>query len=306
MKRLRTHIDARHRARPQRERGNTFRAAFTLVELLAALGISLLLIAAVTASLNIYVRLTTAGEFSVERQQVTRALLEQMTRDVSSIVFASPEAEEESEDDMATDSEPVEIEDATSSISSASVGLVGDSQSLVLNVSRPTRDLVYSSPLAASSLNQRTSDLLSVSYFLASPGGAGLRGAVGDNASGYITTTSYMDGIGLARLEGDRMAIDYADLQTDTELLAGAARLIAPEVVSLQFRYFDGSAWFDTWDSTAYGALPQAIEVTLGFRPLLDEELSPQSGSSVPVAEQYIRHVIHVPMAEPYSASSTY
>jgi prepilin-type N-terminal cleavage/methylation domain-containing protein len=283
------------------------RAGFTLVELLAALGISLLLIAAVTASLNIYVRLTATGEFSVERQQVTRALLEQMTRDVSSIVFTPPESEEDPDEEVSTtEPEPVEIEDATSSISSASVGLIGDSQSLVLNVSRPSRNLGYTSPLAAASLNERTSDLLSVSYFLASPGEGGLRGAVADNAAGYVTTTSSMDGNGLARLEGDRMAIDYADLQTDTELLAGAARLIAPEVVSLQFRYFDGAAWFDVWDSTASGALPQAIEVTLGFRPLIADEEAPQLSSSVPEAEDYVRHVIHVPIAEPYSASSTY
>lgn len=283
------------------------RRGFTLVELLAALGISLLLIASVMTSLNIYVRLTTSTEFSVERQQVTRALLQQMTRDVSSIVFTAPE--EEAMEDTATEDEAsetvtVEIQDPATSISAASVGLMGDSQSLVLNVSRPSQDLSYSSPLTAVSLNERTSDMLSVSYFLATPAGSSLAAAVSSNDTGL---TPGSDGLGLARLEGDRMAIDHADLQMDTQALAAAAKIIAPEVVSIQFRYFDGTTWLDAWDSTAYGALPQAIEVTLGFRaPLVEQQSTLLTSTPAPTVEETVRHVIHVQIAEPYSASSTF
>jgi prepilin-type N-terminal cleavage/methylation domain-containing protein len=285
----------------------TRRRGFTLVELLAALGISLLLIASVMASLNIYVRLTTSSEFSVERQQVTRALLQQMTRDVSSIVFTVPEEETEDDttatEDEATETVTVEIQDPASSISAASVGLMGDAQSLVLNVSRPSLNLSYTSPFTAASLNERTSDMLSVSYFMAAPGGSSLAAAVSSND---VSLTPGSDGLGLARLEGDRMAIDHADLQMDTQLLAAAAKIIAPEVVSIQFRYFDGTTWLDMWDSTAYGALPQAIEVTLGFRAPLVEQDSSLTASPAPTVEEYVRHVIYVPIAEPYSASSTY
>ena len=287
------------------------RNGFTLVELLAALGISLLLIAAVSTSLETYVRLTTTSETAIERQQVTRSLLQQMTRDISSIVFTVPE--EESEDELLaevdsleeTEPEPVEIADAADSISTSSVGLIGDSQSLVLNVSRPARNLGYAAPLMAVSLDERTSDLLSVSYFLAAPGGGGLAGAVSENALYSLTSTGSSDGTGFSRLEGDRMAIDHADLQMDTQLLAGAADLIAPEIVYVQFRYFDGTIWLDMWDSTAYGALPQAIEVTFGFRGPPEQD-STLVGNSTWTVEEYVRHVIHVPISEPYSASATY
>ncbi|REJ87632.1 MAG: prepilin-type N-terminal cleavage/methylation domain-containing protein, partial [Planctomycetota bacterium] len=161
---------------------------FTLVELIAALAISLLLVTAVIASLDIYLRLTTAGEESVERQQIARAVLSQMTRDMESIVFRAPDettaedARSEETDDFAA--EPVvEVQDPDAAYTSGSLGLVGDSQSLVLHVSRPSKELSYSSFQQATGTVFRTSDLMSVSWFQASPGSAGLAGEVGNLAA---------------------------------------------------------------------------------------------------------------------------
>lgn len=300
------------------------RWGFTLVELLAALGISLLLIAAISAALDIYLRITTTGQLSVERQQVTRALLEQMTRDVGSIVFRPEESttaeatdeegaivEEDSSDTAAEDEDEttIAVEDPTTGYSANSIGLVGDAQTLLLNVSRPQRELGYSPPLLATSLTARSSDLMSVSWFLATPGGAGLSGAVGNLAqqstpAGERRASVYQSSIGLARLEGDRMAIDHADLAMDVEALAAAAQVIAPEVASLQFRYFDGLQWVDTWDSTAMNALPLAIEVTIGYREPPDKDADKLADLTGAVRiGQTVRHVIAVPMAEPYAAT---
>jgi type II secretion system protein J len=38
---------------------------------------------------------------------------------------------------------------------------------------------------------------------------------------------------------------------------------IVEDVVGLRFRYYDGSAWTDTWDSTTTGILPKAVEVAV-------------------------------------------
>ncbi len=38
---------------------------------------------------------------------------------------------------------------------------------------------------------------------------------------------------------------------------------LAPEVVSLNFRYYDGEQWLDTWDSTNDVLLPKAVEIKL-------------------------------------------
>ena len=290
---------------------------FTLVELIAALAISLLLITAVVASLDIYLSLSTSGEEAVERQQIARAVIGQMTRDIESIVFRvedEGETEGDAEDSGGLSSEQVvEVQDPDTAYTAASSGLIGDSQSLVLHISRPSRDLSYSSFQQATGTAGRTSDLMSVSWFLASPGATGLAGEVGNlaaadrtGAGGTDSTTAAFTG-GLSRLEGDRMAIEYADVQADTQALAGTAEVLAPEIIAIQFRYFDGQTWVDVWDSAAAGALPQAVEVTFGFR-----KDSPQDRDTIHVVSdgvelgEFVRHVIHVPLSQPFSSDSIF
>ncbi|HVR82686.1 MAG TPA: prepilin-type N-terminal cleavage/methylation domain-containing protein [Planctomycetota bacterium] len=41
---------------------------------------------------------------------------------------------------------------------------------------------------------------------------------------------------------------------------------IARDVAYLNFRYYDGTQWLPTWDSTQSGTLPQAVEVTIYVR----------------------------------------
>lgn len=185
----------------------------------------------------------------------------------------------------------IAIEDPTQAYTATSVGIIGDGGNLVVHVSRPSRDLSYSAVVDADSVTSRTSDLQSISYFLAAPGGAGLQGAVGQSA-----------GAGLARLEGDRFAIDHADAQADIAALAAEANVIAPEIVGLQFRYFDGTQWYDSWNSVTEAALPQAIEVTLAFQSL--DAVAPRDTALLTTAADAtlapsVRYVIAVPLATP-------
>lgn len=303
------------------------RHGFTLLELIIALSLCLLLMSAVYGALQLYWRLQSTGQEQVERAQIARAILRRMTIDVGSVVFQAPEAEETEEgtssgstvetsedtgtsgssatgaSETAEEETTIEVEDASSAYVSSSMGIVGDSQTLVLHISRPTRDLTYATLAEVQDLRSRSSDIRSVSYFLASPGGAGLAGAVTPaavvdrKANAYVAADS-----GLARLEGDRMAIEFADLSLDYEALGSAAQIVAPEVVSLTFRYFDGTAWLESWDSTAAGRLPQAIEVTLGIAWMAAPP--PQGAVSTfaaePVPVETVRHVLHVPLAGPY------
>jgi hypothetical protein len=74
------------------------------------------------------------------------------------------------------------------------------------------------------------------------------------------------------------------------------ADIIAPEVVSLQFRYFDGTSWLDSWDGSQTGpdyltpiGPPSAVEITLGI-------LVPSSDNhswSQP-SPRYYRHVVPI------------
>jgi hypothetical protein len=49
----------------------------------------------------------------------------------------------------------------------------------------------------------------------------------------------------------------------DPESEADDTRLSVPEVVSLQFRYFDGRGWTDGWNSLERKSLPAAVEIQL-------------------------------------------
>jgi hypothetical protein len=52
-----------------------------------------------------------------------------------------------------------------------------------------------------------------------------------------------------------------------------------PEVVGLEFRYFDGQQWTDAWDSRSRRALPVAIEVSVEIEFADDEEKTASSES---------------------------
>ena len=64
----------------------------------------------------------------------------------------------------------------------------GDSEpTLVLHISRPTRDLTYAALSSTDSVGSQLSDARSVSYFLAAPEGTGLAGAVQPAATLPVT-----------------------------------------------------------------------------------------------------------------------
>jgi hypothetical protein len=50
-----------------------------------------------------------------------------------------------------------------------------------------------------------------------------------------------------------------------------------PEVVSVQFRYFDGAGWSSSWNSLQRNSLPVAVEVRIGLA-------DPQTSAPIPPA----------------------
>lgn len=94
--------------------------------------------------------------------------------------------------------------------------------------------------------------------------------------------------------------------------------LLAPELMYLRFRYFDGVQWLDKWDigeSPEGGlgnSLPQAVQVTVGYTPLppeededLDLDEDPDLAESLP--EPYSRDTytvtVRLPQADTFFGS---
>ena len=71
------------------------RAAYTMLELMIAVGLTSLLMIALFAALQQYFSLQLDSNEEITRQQIARSLLRQMTRDIQSVVFVKKLANDE-------------------------------------------------------------------------------------------------------------------------------------------------------------------------------------------------------------------
>jgi hypothetical protein len=244
----------------------------------------------------------------MERAQLVRALFRQMESDIRSVAFAlTQQPAADSGGAAATEeTDPALIE--TVPPAAESEGILGDSTTLVLHVSRPSLPVLSSQ---ATGTVGSPGDLGAVSYLLAVRGASGLSGAIARNVPDIPTIDGVETGtvMGLARLETDRLTLRDAEDAGSLESLADFAPILAPEVASLAFAYWDGLAWTDTWDSITNGRLPAAIEITLAidleaFDPFGNyADASDEAERPPPVP---YRHVVVIPLAEPYVGELTY
>lgn len=60
---------------------------------------------------------------------------------------------------------------------------------------------------------------------------------------------------------------------------------LADGILSLSFRYFDGSAWSSTWDASQCDCLPRLMEITLTLLTADNREITLSASARIPVAE---------------------
>ena len=130
------------------------------------------------------------------------------------------------------------------------------------------------------------SDLCRVSYWLVG----------GDGTSG-----------GLARQEIPLATSDDALQNLPPGIDNENSYVLADEVRSLNFQYFDGTDWQDSWDSTALGAdgvtpvgSPRAIAVTIGIAQSHGSGSSQTDDANL----KTYRHVLVIPSANGTTAMS--
>jgi type II secretory pathway pseudopilin PulG len=342
------------------------RAAYTMLELMIAVGLTSLLMIALFAALQQYFSLQLDSNEEITRQQIARSLLRQMTRDIQSVVFVKKLANDEtsgtstsvSEGSSSTSSSSGSSGSSGSSSSGSSTGgsssgssssgsgtsggtgssststgsassgsgsldgnsygqssidpetvmttytngLVGTATDLQLFVSRPEKSLAYVASQDLTSTSQRTSDLMIIRYLMAQSGGGGLASAIADKES--IGTKS--GPVGIAKLEGDLYGLSTAVETSEESPQLAASKLLAKEVSGLQFRYYDGLSWQESWDSNALNEMPKAIEITLTIRNQEDagEAFSDNVTDPYALPETTHRMVVPIPVAEPFVTES--
>jgi prepilin-type N-terminal cleavage/methylation domain-containing protein len=289
-------------------------SAFTLIEVLLASVISLLLLGALYVAVDMQLRHQQTAREVVQESTLARALMARISTDITQNVDpflppqwaivngaapsssgsggggaagASGSASGSGSSGGATSGGATTGSSSTMSSSSSTgagnavvynVGVQGDSSHLMLCTSRLTRELLQAaSPNYVSPDASIVSDLRRVVYWLAGS----------DSAHG------------LARMEVKQATSDDAQNMM-SNLTDDPAFIMASEVTSLNFSYFDGSAWQDSWDGTTAGpdgvtpvGPPVAIAITVTIA-------SPDGKR-----EKTYRHVVVIPTANGTPASTT-
>ena len=254
------------RHKPQRCRRDR---GYTLVEMLLATALCAVLLAALWMLMSTFGELFDKGQQQVERAQLCRALLEQMADDLRCAI---------------QDPLPGTANETSGTAQRRRFGLFGSSRELRFDVLQITPQQGNPIPVGRTAGRSdetpapRVPELRTVHYTFSEP-------SAGDELSnpdqqGLVRTEldfeTPLDGAGSSDGEaagsaGSRRLADtgsdssagQADGEADPELATDDTRLDVPEVVSLQFRYFDGRGWADSWNSLDRKSLPAAVEIQL-------------------------------------------
>ena len=289
--------------------GSPAPSGFTLLEVLIALSLSLVLLSAIYSAVSLHWRYEEAGRERIDRAQVSLAVLRLLSEDVGSVMFAPPSTttQEEEEATAATTSTATSTASTSPSTTSteastatttdstqASLGIVGTADQLQLDISQPAREdfIPDESDTPSGTTLPATSDNVRVTWGLVTPTSA----PVDDSGRRSLTVNP-----ALARQIVDRLrgVVEVEENASQNVALADAS-ILAREVVSLQFRYYDGYSWVEEWDSVVMERLPRAIEVTIGF---IKKDYKQASSLNLPgqVTIIPIKHVILVPASAPVS-----
>lgn len=153
-------------------------------------------------------------------------------------------------------------------------GLYGNQYELMVDVSRlPRPDQYYSQQMSSLSTQMPDvpSDIKSVLYYVQSSGNS--MGIQDPLQSGSLTgiaveptaEEAIKAGGGLVRRQLDRAVTQWANDQGQSDRLMRTGELLASEVVSLEFNYYDGTQWLTQWDSSQQN-LPLVVKIQLGMQ----------------------------------------
>ncbi|MFT5304373.1 MAG: type II secretory pathway pseudopilin PulG [Mariniblastus sp.] len=283
--------------RPQRRLG------YTLIELLLALGLSVVVLSAISMAIQIYLISLTKQQDLVEQRQVARALLTMIENDLRAGIQYKPadyagldnllatqlaklQGEAPSDDE---EEEPIEVivEDEVAFRPT----LLGASNVVMIDISRLPRMDQYNPLLVDNAEVSSPSDVKSLAYFVSSSNG-GMESEVQFG-------TPQAPG-GLYRREIDRAVASYLGENSLMSSPDKYTQLVAHEVAEIAFRYFDGEEWQTEWDSGEAGGFPVAIEV----RIVIDSERTGSGAANYSYSgagdesTKIYRTVVHLPVAE--------
>lgn len=145
------------------------------------------------------------------------------------------------------------------------LGVYGSASDLTVDVSRlprPDEYVAQQTSIMSGNLADVPGDIKSVSYFVQLPTNMGISDSLNN-----VTSTPAGSGMvgGLVRRQLDRAVISNAEEMGQADQLGRTGELIAPEVLSLEFAYYDGVEWLTSWDSSTQG-VPWLVEISVAMQ----------------------------------------
>lgn len=211
-------------------RKNNEQHAFTLLEVMIALGLFVILLSILWNVIALFTRSQTRGSMLAERSQLVRSLAQLLEDDLRAAIqdpIHPLKAGSGGDDDVRRFS------------------LSGNEQSLRI-------DVIEINPFAQTETEPRVAQ-----FGVISPS---------QPKAAELKTVFYL----FNRAEGLlRREIDFETPDMNSPGPEGS-RLSAPEIVSCRFRYFDGTSWSSSWESLQRNGLPIAIEADLQSVSLAD------------------------------------
>jgi hypothetical protein len=270
------------------------RSAFTLLEVVLAIGLCGAVMALLTTAIDLYLVRVDTSRTQVESAELARALLTKIADDIRAVRFSqasaglSPTAGLSGESGGETGGSETSGDEtggaeaggttggsALSSTASGDLGIYGTLTELRIDraAQRSWRQVAVPTEKQLQTTDIRDLPMTVEYYFeqgrtMASDALAA--GGVGENTSlaGYTGLYFRQTPTAARSMMGD---IGFgAEAESST---SEPAELLAPEVVEISFMYFDGTHWYEEWDSTLQQGLPVAIEIKLSlFRDILDTD----------------------------------
>jgi prepilin-type N-terminal cleavage/methylation domain-containing protein len=311
------------------------RSAFTLVEVLLAVALSALLLGALYVALALCMDGMQTGRTNIEQAAIVRSLFNRMSEDAtSSLTLVDParfrliaEAQAEAEAQGASGMGTTGATSGTGSSGGASSGASKTGTGTTGATGAGTGSTTGGTGTTGASGSGATGTTGSTSGSSTDPAGDPEQmaapvtnliplGVMGDATTLHLYTTKMPREAFEGALTSDIRRVTYwmgqagglcraeQGVVLSPEALAPGipqvdelAHVMAPEVIGVTFRYFDGNGWAESWDSSAMGSdevtpigPPRAIEVQLLVQP------PPRRGLPNPTPLTY-RHVIVLPTA---------
>ena len=305
--------------------------AFTLLEVLLTLAMSVVLMGLIGTAFQFYAVDMNVRNMDIQQTQLAAAVMQMIEDDLRATLHAEPadmsgleellsaslggEDEEAgqggSEEDLSAagismEEEPIEsIETTTLDLTSGvavlqTPGLIGNQYQIQLDLSRLPRLEEYVAMLdeTTADLQDVPSDLKTVAYYVQSDDSTG--GVIDSLAELDPDATDLTSG-GLVRRSLDRAATVEAATMGNISTLNQTGDLLAPEIKSIEFSYWDGLTWQVEWSSDEFGELPLAVQVRIYMvDPALAATEDANTISSLgPDSMRAFSHIVRLPMAVP-------